>query len=127
MLLAVLSPAIFALLLASSVAKAAESASDHNGLALFFVPEAKADVILQSSDGYTFPVRQLSLQAASDVFEEVFASFADGFATDEETGFPLVTVQDKAIDLDLFLRFVVRDQDRRAPGGGHLSIEETMT
>jgi hypothetical protein len=94
---------------------------------LAFVVDPKADIILKSSDGTSFPVRRLYLQAASEVFEEMLSSGSDDKAEkDKGTGLPVVTLQDSAKELDVFLRYIDRDQDRRSKGGKPLSLDETM-
>lgn len=77
---------------------------------VLFVAEAGADVVLVSSDDAVFPVRRVSLQANSDVFDDMFRSSTG--ATDEkdqETGLPRVKIDEKAEDIDFLLRlFVIR-------------------
>lgn len=93
-----------------------------------FVPDPKADVILKSSDSHFFPIRRSSLQSCSDVFDGMFASLSDAEAEKgPTTGLPLVRLDDKGTDLDVFLRFVIRDQVPRGLDGSKISLEQTKT
>lgn len=80
---------------------------------ILFVAEPGADVVVQSSDKITFAVRRVSLQASSDVFESMFNSASeDAEVTDSKTGLPLIKLDDKGDDLDLFFRASIRGQDK---------------
>lgn len=95
--------------------------------AIAFVPERDADVILKSSDGINFSVRRLSLQASCEVFDGMFAS-ASSFKSDEDgaTGLPVIKLDEKGADLDLLLRFVIREQDRRTTDGKPMPQKDIM-
>lgn len=96
--------------------------------ALAYVPDPKADLILKSSDGTTFPVRRVFLQTSSEVFEDMFASFSDvGSEKENSTGLPVVKLEETGADLDVFLRFITRDQPRPSEGGAPISAEQTKT
>lgn len=96
--------------------------------AVTFVPDPKADLLLKSSDGVTFPIRRVFLQASSDVFEDMLSAGADDKTErDKKTGLPIIKLEDKASELDIFLRFIDKDQSRRNLAGDSLSLEETKT
>lgn len=99
-----------------------------NESSLVFVADPNADIIVVSSDGVQFLVRKLYLQAASDVFDGmVSAGAGDSSEKDDRTGLPVVKLDDKASELDIFLRFIDKDQSRRNQAGDPLSLEETKT
>lgn len=105
----------------SAAASAAEPA-------LAFVAEPAADLLLRSSDGFDFPVRRISLQANCDVFDGMFAAGSDDAAErDDKTGLTLVKLEESGAELDLFLRFIIRDQVRFPDGGTPLSLKDTQT
>jgi hypothetical protein len=83
---------------------------------IFFVAEPRADVVLLSSDNVRFLIRKISLQAPSDVFDEMFSTLSGEIdIKDEETGLPVIQLSEKAADLDALLCLVVRNQ--RPPHG----------
>lgn len=90
---------------------------------LAFVAEPRADVVLKSSDGHTFPVRRVSLQANSDVFDGMFdaASDSPGNLKDKTTILPLIPLDGTARGLDVLLRFILPKQIR--PDRASLPLE----
>lgn len=91
-----------------------------------FIVDPKADVVLLSADDERFPVRRISLQANSDVFEGMFDSCSDEASEiDADTGLPVAKLDDAGKDLDLLLRLVVRGQ--RLPNTSALSIKSTAS
>ena len=80
---------------------------------IVFVAEPRADVVLVSSDDIRFPVRKVSLQANSDVFDDMFttSSGVDG-EKDKNSGLPVIKIDEKGEDIDFLLRLFTVKQVR---------------
>lgn len=77
----------------------------------WFVADPQADFALQSSDGESFLVRRILLEAGSDVFDGMFAGeLNQPDKKDERTSLPLIKLDETAEDLDLLLRSVIKGQ-----------------
>ena len=95
--------------------------------ALAFVADPKADIVLKSADGTSFPIRKVHLQSSCDVFDGMLSAGSDDKAEkDKKTGLPVIKLDDKTSELDIFLRFIDRDQKRLSETGDPLSLDETM-
>lgn len=96
--------------------------------AIAFVADPKADIILESSDGVPFPIRRVHLQSSCEVFDGMLsAATGHDDEKDKKTGLTVVKLEDKASELDIFLRFIDRDQIRRSVSGEPLALEETKS
>lgn len=94
---------------------------------LAFVADPKADVVLKSSDDTSFPIRRVHLQSSCEAFDDMFSA-GTGEADaekDDKTGLPIIRLDDSATGLDLFLRYLDREQSRSS--GRPLSFVETKT
>jgi hypothetical protein len=98
---------------------------------LEFVDDPRADIVLQSSDGVSFAIRRVHLQSSCEVFDGMLSIGTDEkdekHEKDEKTGLPVVKLQDIAKQLDIFLRFIDRDQTRLKKTGEPLTLDETMS
>lgn len=92
---------------------------------VLYIADPKADVVLVSSDGVKFPIRRVCLQAASEVFDDMFdTASAQAGEKDGQTDLPVVKLDDTAEELDLILRLIVRGQ--QIPTIPGLPAEQTL-
>jgi len=77
-----------------------------------FEIDPKADIVVRSIDRFDFPFRRLFLSAASPVFEDMLEHI-DGLAGEKNAqGLPIMQVEERKDELELFLRFIHRDLAR---------------